>query len=127
MTTPSNKARIVILGSKCVGKTTIADWFVQKRKATELQSTKSRQHVLMSPNLTVDLIDTDETALPALIKMNIRRADAIVLVYAVDDFYSFEYIRFMREAIVFMRGADVPIVVVGNTCMYLLIIFLFIF
>ncbi|KAH3880283.1 ras-related protein Rap-2c-like [Dreissena polymorpha] len=114
LTTPSTKARIVLLGSKFVGKTTIAEWFVQKRKVTELHSMKSRQHVLMSQDFTVDLIDTDETALPALIKMNIRRADAFVLVYAVDDFYSFEYIRCMRDAIVKIRTADVPIVVVGN-------------
>ncbi|KAH3880271.1 ras-like protein 1 [Dreissena polymorpha] len=114
LTTPITKARIVLLGSKFVGKTTISDWFVQKRKATELQSVKGQQHVIMSPDFTVDLIDTDETALPALIKMNFRRADAFVLVYAVDDFYSFEYIRCMRDAIVKMRTADVPIVVVGN-------------
>ncbi|KAH3894128.1 hypothetical protein DPMN_018286 [Dreissena polymorpha] len=68
----------------------------------------------MSPDLNVDLIDTDETALSALIKMNLRRAEAFVLVYAVDDFDSFEYIRFMRDTIVSMRTADVPIVVVGN-------------
>ncbi|KAH3880261.1 hypothetical protein DPMN_004171 [Dreissena polymorpha] len=65
----------------------------------------------MSPDLNVDLIDTDETALPALTKMNIRRADMFVLVY---DFNSFEYIRWIREAIVDMRTADVPITVVGN-------------
>ncbi|KAH3880289.1 hypothetical protein DPMN_004200 [Dreissena polymorpha] len=114
LTTPSTKARIVLLGSKFVGKTTIAEWFLQKRKVTELQSNKSQQHVLMSPDFTVDLIDTDETALPALIKMNIRRADAFVLIYAVNDFYSFEYIRFMRDTIVRMRSAEVPIVIVGN-------------
>ncbi|KAH3880281.1 hypothetical protein DPMN_004191 [Dreissena polymorpha] len=51
---------------------------------------KGQQHVLMSPDFTVDLIDTDETSLPAFINMNIRRADAFVLVYAIDDFRSFE-------------------------------------
>ncbi|KAH3838848.1 hypothetical protein DPMN_112264 [Dreissena polymorpha] len=114
MTTPGTKARIVILGSKFVGKTTIANWFLQKRKATELQCTESQQHVLMSPDLIVDLIDTDDTALPKLISLNIRRADAFVLVYAVDDFHSFEYIRLIRDLIVKLRTADVPIVVVGN-------------
>ncbi|KAH3880276.1 hypothetical protein DPMN_004186 [Dreissena polymorpha] len=75
---------------------------------------KGQQHVLMSPDFIVDLNDTDETSLPALININIRRADAFVLVYAIDDFHSFEYFRFMRDAIVKMRIADFPIVVVDN-------------
>ncbi|KAH3860146.1 hypothetical protein DPMN_023037 [Dreissena polymorpha] len=78
--TPSNEARIVILGSKFVGKTTISDWSLLKQKATELQSTESQQNVLMS----LDLIVNEET--------RFRR--------------SFEYIRLMRDAIVEMRTAD---------------------
>ncbi|KAH3727716.1 uncharacterized protein LOC127852555 [Dreissena polymorpha] len=110
MTQPCAKTRIVILGSKFVGKTTIADWFAQKQRATELQSTKSHQHVLKTP----DIIVTEVTKLSALTNMNIRRADALVLVYAVNDSDSFENMCFMRDTIVNIHSSDFPIVVVGN-------------
>ncbi|KAH3885923.1 ras-like protein family member 10B [Dreissena polymorpha] len=98
------------MGSKFVGKTTIAEWVVKKRKTTELQSTKSQQHTIMLEDVNV-IVDT---AIPALVKMNIRRADAFILVYAVNDSDSFEYIRLLREEIVKKYTADFPIVVVGN-------------
>ena len=115
MTSPRKSTRIVILGAKHVGKSTIAQWFVNKWFAAEFVSETSDQHLLMSDTMTVDLIDNDNLSTfdPAM-KMNMRRADGFVLVYAVNDVESFEYIRDMRDEINNMRGNSVPIIVVGN-------------
>ncbi|XP_052778601.1 GTP-binding protein Rheb homolog 1-like [Mya arenaria] len=115
-TSPRRSTRIAILGSKQVGKSTIADWFVNEWLAKEFVSTISGHHLLMTDSMTVDLIDNDYHDLPftSVMKMNLRRADGFVLVYSVDDESSFEYVRQQREEIIRIRGHHLPIVVVGN-------------
>jgi len=114
-TASSRSTRIVILGSRHVGKTTIAKSFVNKWLPEEMVFTASEDHLLLADTMTVELIDKDfRPVFTPSMKTNLRRADGVILVYAVDDAKSFEYIQEKRDEILHMRGSKVPIIVVAN-------------
>lgn len=113
-TVGSDKIRIMVLGSKHVGKTSIVRRFIRLKFAEEYRSAANEKHFIESDRTIVKLMEAENFLLPSHKKMAISTASAFVLVYAVDNAESFEYVRAMRDEIIAIRGANVPMVVVGN-------------
>ena len=70
-----------------------------------------------STKFTLDIEDTSGTFawdFPAMVEVSLGHADAVLLVFAVDDRESFEQIAFLRDMVMKTRGQDMPIVIVGN-------------
>ena len=110
----TDRLRVLLLGSKGVGKTSIVRRFIRDRIVSEYHSSETDQQFIRSDKVTVELIDVNNFLLPSLKKMAIKTADAFVLVYAVDDIYSFESICALKDEIIALKGKNTPIVVAGN-------------
>lgn len=80
----------------------------------EYNSPETNQQFLKCDKVIVELMDVSNFLLPSLQKMAIKTADAFVLVYAVDDVESFDFICNLREEVIQLRGKHVPIIVAGN-------------
>ena len=66
-------------------------------------------------NYQVDIIDTCGTeTFPAMRRMEINKADAILLVYSLDKPHSFEWLEQVQGEIFQQRGGNLPVMVVAN-------------
>ena len=113
-TCAKGEIRILVLGAKEVGKTSIVRRFIRLRFAEEYKSASTEQHFMKTDKVVVELMDANGFLLPSLKRMAIKTASAFALVYAVDNAESFEYVRALRDEIIDIKGKNVPIVVVGN-------------
>lgn len=108
------KLRVTVLGAEGVGKTSIVRRFIKEKIIQEYRHTNTDQNFLKCDRVTVEVLDTGNLLLPRLRKMAMQTADAFVLVYAVDDIQSFNYICQLLNEIVAVKGHDFPMVVAGN-------------
>ena len=116
---------VVVLGRGKVGKTALVKQFIsgeyplshvetvedvyEKQLLRDTKANDSSTYVLR-------IFDTAGTmSFPAMRKLTIRKADAFILVYAMDDADSFEEIKAIREEILNLKGEQsVPMVLIGN-------------
>lgn len=118
--------RIVVMGSASVGKTAIISQFLYRSFVEEYKPTieelHRREFEIPGQNgqyMVLEILDTSGAyQFPAMRDLSIGRADAFVLVYAIDNAESFEQVRNLREQILNIRvgGFVPPIIIVGNKC-----------
>lgn len=113
------KYRLVVLGAARVGKTAIVHQFLYDEFPVDYFATVEEFHTgeyeASGCCLTLDIVDTSGSyPFPAMRRLAINTADAIVVVYAIDDAESFEQARQIHEQIAELRPGRVPVVVVGN-------------
>ena len=67
--------------------------------------------------LNLDIQDTGGSYVdefPAMLKCSLASADAVLLVYSVDDIDSFDEVSRLRDLVHLQRGEEMPLVLVGN-------------
>ncbi|XP_064478956.1 GTP-binding protein Rhes-like [Ornithodoros turicata] len=111
--------KLVVLGAARVGKTAIVHQFLYDEFPVDYFATVEEFHTgeyeVNGSSLTLDIVDTSGSyPFPAMRRLAINTADAIILVYAIDDAESFEQVRQIHDQIVELRSGRVPVVVVGN-------------
>ncbi len=102
------------MGSCAVGKTSIIDKYMHQKFTEEYNTAVDNLHDASEKNVRLEIMDSDGTLMSNKRRLAIRTAHAFLLVYAVDDEDSFDFISTLRNEIIDMKGDDVPIVVVGN-------------
>ena len=110
---------LAVFGEARVGKTSLVRAFLGETFNDDYEPTVedfySKQITHKDKNYQVDIIDTCGTEnFPAMRKIDINKADGIVLVYSLDNPDSFEKLRQFREEIVQEKGYCLPVTVVAN-------------
>lgn len=114
--------KIAVLGSSCVGKTSILnrivnEEFTEEHKPTDFEVTHYAL-TLDDMNVMLKFIDVsckDEFSLTR--RRAIQEADAFILVFSMEDRASFEELENLKIKIEAMKGSrisDLAVVVVGN-------------
>lgn len=116
---PRRRYQVTLMGGARVGKSTIVSQFLYDKILTNYKPTVEELHrgeyEIEGETLILDLLDTSGShQFPAMRELAIRQSDAFLLVYAIDNISSWDVLASLREEIVRLRGAEVPIVVVGN-------------
>ncbi|VDI10008.1 Hypothetical predicted protein [Mytilus galloprovincialis] len=121
MTDDTSRHQVFLLGAGSVGKTSILNQYM-KGNFTEIY-TETVENIQTQPysvngNIKyVDFIDTaGSIAFPAMRQIYISKANGFILVYAIDDAYSFREVVRIWEQIKCVRKnvLSIPCVVVGN-------------
>lgn len=119
-TIQKDRYRIVVMGAAGVGKTCIINQFLFKQfvsgyKAT-VEEMYTEDYIINGLDITLDFLDTSGSyEFPAMRKLSISTADAVILVYAVDDEASFDEVKRLRLQVIEQRRDNMaPIVIVGN-------------
>lgn len=110
---------VVVFGDSWVGKTSLCKAFLGEQFKDDYEPTiedfYSTQIVYKDKNYQVDIIDTCGTeTFPAMRRVEIDKADAIVLVYSLDKPRSFEWLEQVQEEIFQQRANNLPVTVVAN-------------
>ena len=110
---------VVVFGDSWVGKTSLCKAFLGEPFNDDYLPTVedfySTQIVHKEKNYQVDIIDTCGTeTFPAMRRMEINKADAILLVYSLDKPHSFEWLEQVQGEIFQQRGGNLPVMVVAN-------------
>ena len=114
-----NKFTVAVFGDSWVGKTSLCKAFLGEPFNDDYLPTVedfySTQIVHKKKNYQVDIIDTCGTeSFPAMRRMEINKADAILLVYSLDKPHSFEWLEQVQVEIFQQRGGNRPVMVVAN-------------
>ena len=123
MDLPGSFFRVVVLGSECVGKTSLVSRFVNgefpERHVPTVHSLYERSvNVRRGFSAFLEIQDTAGLYdFPAMQRLAISQGDAFVLVYSVRDGSSLEKALELQEKIYEVKGRkDVPMIFVGNKC-----------
>lgn len=113
------KFTVVVFGDSRVGKTSLCKAFLGEQFKDDyvptIEDFYSTQIEYKERNYQVDIIDTCGTeTFPAMRRVEINKADAIVLVYSLDQLRSFEWLEQIQEEIFQQRGNNLPVMVVAN-------------
>ncbi|CAF1205671.1 unnamed protein product [Rotaria sordida] len=119
------KLRIVVLGATKVGKTCLCQQFLQEKFVTDHKETVDEMYsaeiALADRHIVLEILDTagiDE--FPVMRRLAIARGDAFLIVYAVNDAYSFDIAQKMRQLVLEVKNDltpnSIPMVIVGNKC-----------
>lgn len=110
--------KIVVMGAAKVGKSSIINQFLYGSFSPKYKPTVEEMHRgdfnVSHIQLTLDILDTSGSyEFPAMRDLSIKSADAIILVYDVNDLATYKEVKTLRSQILALKGS-VPIVVVGN-------------
>ncbi|XP_074124259.1 GTPase NRas-like [Sminthopsis crassicaudata] len=112
--------KVVVMGTSCVGKTSLTIQFSENRFVTEhdptIQDFYRKQIVVDEEPCQLDIVDTTgiEDYYPVR-KHTLWWGEGFLLVYAVNDLHSFEDVNFFWDILQRLRGTDhVPVVLVAN-------------
>jgi small GTP-binding protein len=108
-----------------IGKTCLCQQFLQQKFVTEHKETVDEMYstelALVDRHIILEILDTagiDE--FPVMRRLAIARGDAFLIVYAVNDAYSLDIARQMRQLVYEIKGdlttSPLPMVIVGNKC-----------
>ncbi|XP_078365219.1 ras-related protein Rap-2a-like [Oculina patagonica] len=110
---------VVVFGEARTGKSSLIKTFIGEGFTDDYEPTieefYSKQIVYNDKNYQVDIIDTcGSENFPAMRRVDINKADAILLVYSLDNPRSFERLEQLREEVFQERGHNLPVMVVAN-------------
>ncbi|CAF3295705.1 unnamed protein product [Rotaria socialis] len=120
------KLRIVVLGATKVGKTCLCQQFLQEKFVTDHKETVDEMYsvdiAIADRHIVLEILDTagiDE--FPVMRRLAITRGDAFLIVYAVNDMYSFTIAQKMHELVLEVKpdlasATAKPMVIIGNKC-----------
>ena len=113
--------RLLVMGANRVGKTSIISQFLYDQFNSWYKPTVEemyRGEFEIGPRkLFLDIEDTSGSFacdFPAMVEVSLNAADAVLLVFAVNDKESFEQVALLRDVVIRCRGSDMPMVVAGN-------------
>ncbi|EDO36577.1 predicted protein, partial [Nematostella vectensis] len=110
---------IAVLGEGRVGKSSLIRGFCgegfQEEYVPTIEEFVSKHLLYNDRTYQLDIIDTcGSENFPAIRRVDIAKADAIILVYSIDNPRSFEQLQQYREEIIAEKGNSVPVLVVAN-------------
>ncbi|XP_054707575.1 ras-related protein Rap-2a-like [Uloborus diversus] len=114
------ESKFVVLGAGGVGKTSLVIRFLNDAFSSTYKPTVEDcyQHTIQLPDgisHTVEILDTAGSHhFPAMRELSIRSGRGFLIVYSVDSLQSFREAVQLYELIIDIRGAQVPVVLVGN-------------
>lgn len=115
LTDGDTSIRVALMGAKGVGKSSIAQRYVYKQFSDQYKETVEELYLKKVGHRHIEILDTcGDDSFPAMRQLGIDSCHAFILVYAVDDARSFDYVSDLRDKIIARRGMLVPIIVVGN-------------
>lgn len=120
MTSSSCAVKIIVLGMGAVGKSCLSIRFVQNTFFEEYEPTiennYSKTITLNEKTYQIEILDTAGMETNEALKPPMYKArDCFILVYAINDPASFEYIQNLHDDIVRILGKEtVPCVICGN-------------
>jgi len=108
-----------------LGKTCLCQQFLQEKFVVDHKETVDEMYsaevVLVDRHIILEILDTagiDE--FPVMRRLAIARGDAFLIVYAVNNAYSFDIARQMRQLVYEIKGdvinSSIPMLIVGNKC-----------
>jgi small GTP-binding protein len=111
--------RVVILGDAAVGKTSLLKRFFYDSHSHEhiatIEDMYKEKLVVGKGQLELDIIDsTGSYAFPAIRRFAMQRADAVIIVFALNDANSLIELRRLRNELIEMRDPMPPVIIVGN-------------
>ncbi|KAM8978722.1 ras-like protein [Sarcophilus harrisii] len=112
--------KLAVMGTCSVGKTALTMQFTKNHFVTEYDPTTqdfySKDTVVDENPYQLDIVDTTGNgAFYYLRDDSISWGEGFLLVYAVNDFYSFENVNFFWDILRWLKGTDrVPVVLVAN-------------
>lgn len=115
LTDGDTSIRVALMGAKGVGKSSIAQRYVHKQFSDQYEETVEELYLKKVGRRDIEILDTcGDDSFPAMRQLGIDSCHAFILVFAVDDARSFDYVSDLRDKIISRRGMLVPITVVGN-------------
>ena len=113
--------RVVVLGSSKVGKTAILSQFLYDSFVSGYQETVDEMYHgefdVGGCELALKIQDTGGNYVdefPAMVEVSLASADAVLIVYSVDDLSTFKEVSRLRDLAHSVKGESISIVVVGN-------------
>ena len=113
--------RVLMMGGNKVGKTSIISQFLYDKFQSGYKPTLEEMYKgdfeIGNRKVSLNIEDMGGSFafdFPAMVEVSLSSADAVILVYAVDDQESFEQVAILRDLVMKSRGPDIPIVVEGN-------------
>jgi small GTP-binding protein len=118
---PKSNYRIMILGAKKVGKTSIVRQFLYDKFSDGYKETVDDMYRgefdIYGKTVGFDIQDVSGQYVyefPGMRTVSLASTDAFILVFSFDSFESWEEVRQLRDMIQADKGEEVPIVIVGN-------------
>ena len=113
--------RVVVLGSKEVGKTAIISQFLYDSFTSGYKETVDEMYHgefdLGGTELELNIQDTGGTYVndfPVMVEVSLASADAVIIVFSLSQIDTFEEASRLRDVVHSVKGVEMPIVVVGN-------------
>lgn len=118
----SSSYRLLVMGASRVGKTAMIsqflyDQFVPQYKPTVEEMYRGEFDLGPEKKLSLNIEDTSGTFawdFPAMVEVSLSAADAVLLVFSLEDPESLEQVGHLRDLVMKSRGPDMPLVVAGN-------------
>lgn len=113
------RVTVAVFGDAGVGKSSLIRGFCDGTFTEAYEPTIedffSKHLIHNDKNYQIDIIDTcGSENFPAMRKVDIEKADAVILVYSTDKKRSFEQLSQYRDEILEMKGLQMPVLVVAN-------------
>ena len=115
--------RIMVLGAKKTGKTSIIQQFLYDKFSSNYRETIDDMYRgefdIHGKTIGFDIQDVSGGYVydfPGMRNVSFTSADAFVLVFSLDSAESWQEISNLRDMIQAEKGVDIPIVIVGNKC-----------
>ena len=112
--------RVLLMGSEKVGKSSLIAQLQDEKSPQRYQPILKSMHQVVLTSINGGIIlNIEEISgsyafnFPAVFELSVALADAVVLVYAVDEWKSFNELAALREKVLMLRS-NIPIIVVGN-------------
>ena len=113
--------RILVLGSKRVGKTCVIRQFLYDKFSAVYTETMDDMYrgefEIQGRPVSFDIQDVSGSYVyefPAMKNVSLASADAFIIVFSLDSYESWEEVSRLRDMVHEAKDPDVPIVVVGN-------------
>ncbi|KAL4236422.1 hypothetical protein ACF0H5_004807 [Mactra antiquata] len=104
------KKQVLVMGLPEVGKTSI----VEQIHETNSELPGRKYHHIKKLVSSIEFTEAIDYNFKSFRKRAIHHADAIILVYSVEDIQSFDYVAILLEEIAAIKGSEMPVVVVAN-------------